>query len=321
MPPYDVAPDIWFPNLRIFFTNVPRVLFSIFGLDIYLYAVTIVIGIVAAYFMAIWWVKKSGQKVEDYTDLLLLGVPLAIVGLRVYFVIFNWSDFRGQGFFRALFNIRDGGLAIYGGIIGAALAAYIMGRRKKIPFATMADTGAPSMLLGQVIGRFGNFFNREAFGGYSDGLFAMRICAEQIGGPVTDELRENIVYAHGRHYFQVHPTFLYEAFFNLLLMITLLIYRPRKRFNGEITLLYFFGYGVIRFFVEGFRTDQMMLFNTGLPLNRVVAVMFAVGSGALIIAGHLLKREAVPPPQPEIPAPSSKKKNKNKGTHRKEKNK
>jgi len=281
------APDIFFPNLNITLRSVPRVAFSVFGLDIYMYAVTIVIGIVAAYFLGIWWVKKSGQKVSDYTDLLLLGVPMAIVGLRLYFVIFNWSNYSGQSFIRVFFGFRDGGLAIYGGIIGAALAAVIIGRAKKIPFATLADTGAPSMLLGQVIGRWGNFFNREAFGGYTDGLFAMAIRADQIGGPVTEEIRSNAVYAHGAYYFQVHPTFFYELFLNALLMVGLIIYRPRKRFNGEILLMYFFGYGVIRFFVESFRTDQMMLFNTNIPLNQVTAVLFALISGGLIVAGHI----------------------------------
>jgi len=294
MPPDNITPDIWFPNIGIYFDNIPKTLFSIFGIDIYLYAVCIVAGIVAAYFMGIWWVKKSGQKVEDYTDLLLLGVPLALIGLRVYYLVFNWDMYSGQNFFRVFFQFRDGGLAIFGGIIGSALAAAIMGMRKNIPFSVMADTAAPSFLLGQVIGRFGNFFNREAFGGYTDNFFAMRIRVDQVSGTrhITDELWENIVSVNGGEYFQVHPTFFYEAALNLILMIALLFYRPHKKFNGEIVLLYFLGYGVIRFFVEGFRTDQMMFLNTGLPLNQVVAVLFAVISAALVIAGHLRVRDS-----------------------------
>ncbi|MCL2223408.1 MAG: prolipoprotein diacylglyceryl transferase [Defluviitaleaceae bacterium] len=289
MPQNYVAPDIAFPNLGLSFNNVPRVAVSLFGLDIYMYAVSIVVGIIAAYFLGIWWVKKSGQKVDDYQDLLLFGIPMAVVGLRLYYVIFNWNRYSGQNFFRVFFGFRDGGLAIYGGIIAAALAAFIIAKRKKIPFTTITDTAAPSMLLGQVIGRFGNFFNREAFGGYTDNLFAMQIRADQVLGThhITNELRENMVYFNGVQYFQVHPTFLYEAFFNFLLMLALLIYRPRKRFGGEILLLYFFGYGIIRFFVESLRTDQMMFLNTGLPLNQLVAILFAIASAILIIAGHL----------------------------------
>jgi phosphatidylglycerol:prolipoprotein diacylglycerol transferase len=274
--------DIRFPNIGISFENVPRVLLSIFGFEIYMYAACIVVGIIAAYYLGIWWVKRSGQKVDDYSDLLMIGIPLAIIGLRVYYLAFNWQNYSGQNFFRAFLNIRDGGLAIFGGIIGSVIAALIISRRKKIPFAVIADTAAPSFLLGQVIGRFGNFFNREAFGGYTNNFFAMQIRVEDVRNLscITDEIAENIVVFNGAEYFQVHPTFLYEAFFNFILMSALLVYRPRKKFDGEIVLLYFLGYGVIRFFVESLRTDQMMFF--GLPLNQIVAVFFAVVSAAII---------------------------------------
>lgn len=284
MPPDNVAPDIWFPNLGIYFENVPQHLFSIGGVSIYMYAVCIVLGIASAYFLATFHAKRTGQKVEVYTDLLMLGVPMAFVGLRVYYVVFNWERFSGRGI-GAIVNIRDGGLAIYGGIIGALLAGVIMGIVKKVPFTTLADTCAPSLLLGQVIGRFGNFFNREAFGGYTDSLFAMRIRLDQARNAITPELRETIVTSQGVQYLQVHPTFMYEAFFNLLLMIFLIWYRPRKKFNGEIILMYLLGYGVIRFFVEALRTDQLMFFDTGLPVSQLVSVAFAGLALILIAAG------------------------------------
>ena len=293
-----MPPDISFPNLGISFRNVPTyfigndpdaslIYFSGFPINIYLYAVSIVIAITLAAFLGFWSAKVSGQKVEDYVDLLLVGVVLAFIGLRVYYVAFNWDQFRGQGFFTIFFlGIRDGGLAIYGGIIGAALAAAIMGARKNIPFSVMADTGAPSMLLGQAIGRWGNFFNREAFGGYTDGLLAMQIRYDQARY-VTQELRDTaMVYVNDVRYLQVHPTFFYESFLNFVFMLALLIYRPRKKFDGEIVLLYFLGYGIIRFIVEGMRTDQMMLGDTGLPLNQVTAVLFSVVSLVLLIMGY-----------------------------------
>ncbi|MCL2216566.1 MAG: prolipoprotein diacylglyceryl transferase, partial [Defluviitaleaceae bacterium] len=201
----------------------------------------------------------------------------------------------GQNFIRVFFDIRGGGLAIYGGIIGAALAATIIGVRKNIPFTVLADTGAPSMLLGQVIGRWGNFFNREAFGSYSDGLFAMRIRLDQAHYITTELLETAVVTAYGVDYLQVHPTFLYEAAFNFVLMVALIFYRPHKKFSGEILLLYFLGYGVIRFFVEALRTDQMIFANTGIPLNQITAVLFAVVSAGLLIAGHLRARRAESP--------------------------
>jgi phosphatidylglycerol:prolipoprotein diacylglycerol transferase len=300
------APDIYFPNLGITFNNVPRYflgsdpnfsLIYISGtpLNIYMYAVMIVTGIISAYFLAIWWVKKSGQKVNDYTDLLLLGVILAFVGLRLYYMIFNFDAFRGRNLIAAFFDLRGGGLAIYGGIIGAAVAAYIIGIRKKIKFTVLADTGAPSMLLGQIIGRWGNFFNREAFGGYTDGLFAMRLPLQDIRMHPTQLAErapevlatENISYHLGVQYIQVHPTFFYEAALNLPLMLALLIYRPYKRFDGEIVLLYFLGYGVIRFFLESLRTDQLLFFGTGLAASQLVALGFVLVSATLIILGHM----------------------------------
>ena len=291
MPPDNVAPDIWFPNLRIYFERVPQHVFTIGNFSIYWYAVFIVLGIAAAYFLAVWYAKRTRQKVDTYTDLLLLGVPMAFVGLRAYYLIFNWDAYRGQPILRAIFDIRGGGLAIYGGIIGALLAGVIMGFVKKTKFTVLADTCAPSLLLGQVIGRFGNFFNREAFGGYTNSLFAMRIRLDQARGIIPADLRETAVTAHGVQYLQVHPTFLYEAFFNLLLMIVLIIYRPHKKFDGEVILMYLLGYGIIRFFVEGLRTDQLMLFDTGLPVSQLVSIIFAVMSLILIISGRLWKRK------------------------------
>ena len=183
MPPDYIAPEFWFPNLGIYFERVPQHLISIGGFSIYLYAVSIVLGITAAYFLAVWWAKKTGQNQNDYTDLLILGVILAFIGLRLYYMAFNWDSFRGQSFIAAFLDLRRGGLAIFGGIIGAFLAGVIMSRKKKIPFSTFADTCAPSLLIGQVIGRFGNFFNAEAFGGYTDGLFALRIRLDRTRMP------------------------------------------------------------------------------------------------------------------------------------------
>ena len=291
MPPDNVAPDIWFPNLRIYFERVPQHVFSIGNFSIYWYAVFIVLGIAAAYFLAIWYAKRTRQKVDTYTDLLLLGVPMAFVGLRAYYLIFNWDAYRGQPILRAIFDIRGGGLAIYGGIIGALLAGVIMGMVKKVKITVLADTCAPSLLIGQVIGRFGNFFNREAFGGFTNNPFAMRIRLDQARGVIPPDLRETVITAHGVQYLQVHPTFLYEASFNLLLMIILLIYRPHKKFDGEVILMYLLGYGIIRFFVEGLRTDQLMLFDTGLPVSQMVSILFAVMSLLLIISGRLWKRK------------------------------
>jgi len=277
-------PDIWFPNLRIWFHNVPRHIIGIGSFQIYWYAVMIVLGITCAALLAFWYAKKTGQKVSDYMDLLILGIALAFIGLRLYYVIFNFDQFRGRPI-SAVFDIREGGLAIYGGIIGALLAGYIISRVKKIPITTITDTAGPSLALGQAIGRFGNFFNREAFGGYTDGLFAMRIRVDQAMY-TTPELLERIYTFSGVEYMQVHPTFLYEAVFNFVLVTALVIYRPHKRFDGEMIFLYMLGYGAARFFIEGLRTDQLMLFGTGLAVSQIVSVIFVIIAGVMLFRGY-----------------------------------
>jgi len=292
--PY-TPPDIWFPNLNIYFQRLPRVIFSIFGFEIYWYAVMIILGITCAALAAFWYAHKTGQKVGDYLDLLILGVVLAFIGLRVYYLIFNWDQYRGQPFFGVLFNLRGGGLAIYGGIIGALLAGIIISWRKKIPISTITDTAGPSLALGQAIGRIGNFFNREAFGGYTDNLFAMRIRADQAMY-TTPELLEQAVDFGGVMYMQVHPTFLYEAVFNLLLFTALVIYRPYKRFDGEMIFLYMLGYGVARFFIEGLRTDQLIFFGTGLAASQIVSVIFVIFAAIMLLRGYMGWSKPTPAP-------------------------
>jgi len=299
-------PDIWFPNLGIWFENVSRHVFSIGGFGIYWYAVFIVLGIICAAGIAFIYAHETGQKVSDYMDLLILGILLAFIGLRTYYLAFNWDNYRGQSFLRVFFNIRGGGLAIYGGIIGAILAGFIVSVKKKIPITTITDTAGPSLALGQAIGRFGNFFNREAFGGYTDSIFAMRIRVDQAMY-TTPELMERIYTFSGIEYIQVHPTFLYEALFNFALVTALIIYRPHKRFDGEMILLYMLGYGIARFFIEGLRTDQLIFWGTGLPASQIVSVLFAVVAGVILFFGYTGRLKKTEPK----PVPAKKGKGKN----------
>ena len=266
--------------------RVPRYVFSIGGFEIYWYAVMVVLGIIAAALLAFWYAAKTGQQVNDYMDLLMLGLVLAFIGLRSYYLIFNWQRYSGQPFLRTFFSVRDGGLAIYGGIIGALLAGAIISIRKKIPISTITDTAGPSLALGQAIGRIGNFFNREAFGGYTNNLFAMRIRVDQASY-TTPDLLERVYEFGGVRYMQVHPTFLYESVFNFLLVAALVLYRPYKKFEGEMIFLYMMGYGMARFFIEGLRTDQLMLFGTGLAVSQVMSVAFVIFAGLMLARGYL----------------------------------
>ena len=286
MPADYVAPEVWFPNLNIYFEHVPRVAFSPFGHNIYWYAILIVSGIIAAYFLATWWAGRCGQDKTIYADLLTLGLFTSFIGLRAYYLIFAWENYHGQPLLRTIFDIRGGGLAIYGGILGAIAAGIIISKVKKIPFSTLADTCIPSILLGQVIGRFGNFFNKEAFGGFTENIFAMRIRVDAAMYTTPDLLAQS-VFANGAQYIQVHPTFLYEAMFNFVLMIALIVYRPYCKFSGELLPLYMVGYGGARFFIEGLRTDQLLFFNTGFAASQIVSVIFVVIGLVWLVMGYM----------------------------------
>lgn len=249
--------------------------FEIFGITIAFYGIIIAIGMVLGALVAYSDAKKTGQKVDDYVDYTMFGILGAIIGARTYYVIFEW-DYYSQNISQ-IFNLRAGGLAIYGGIIGAFLVLLVFCKIKKLNIFQMMDTIVLGLVLGQAVGRWGNFFNREAYGGYTDGLFAMQIPVEDASVVLSDM----IVTVDGAKYVQVHPTFLYESFFCLIIFAILMITRHKKAFQGEILCRYLFGYGVLRFFIEGMRTDQLKVGN--IAVSQVLsAVMVAAALGVTI---------------------------------------
>jgi phosphatidylglycerol:prolipoprotein diacylglycerol transferase len=235
--------------------------------------------------------KRSGQNPGDYEDMALYAILFAVLGARLYFVLFNW-DYYSEDLTRIL-NIREGGLGIYGGIIAAIITVYILTRRKKLDFGLVADTAAPALIFGQCLGRWGNFFNREAFGGYTDNLLAMQLPVSAVRrNEITAELWEHAVEIEGITYIQVHPTFLYESLWNFALMIGLLIYWKHRKFNGEVFLLYLLIYGFGRFWIESLRTDQLILPILEVPVSMVVAALMMVGSATWIVLGRKKSRMA-----------------------------
>ena len=240
--------NINFPNLHIFLEDVGKSI-MIGDFAIAYYGIVIACGMIGGVLIAATIAKRSGQNPDDYYDIAIYAILFAVLGARIYFVIFNW-DYYSQDLTRIL-NIREGGLAIYGGIIASIITVYILTRIKKMNFGLVADTAGPSLVFGQCLGRWGNFFNREAFGGYTDNLFAMQLPISAVrNNEITAELWEHVVEIDGISYIQVHPTFLYESLWNLAIMIGLLIYWKHRKFNGEVFLLYVFGYGVGRFWIE-----------------------------------------------------------------------
>lgn len=184
----------------------------------------------------------------------------------------------------SIFNLREGGLAIYGGVIGAVIAVFVMAAvKKKSPFQIL-DTIALALLNGQMLGRWGNFFNREAFGEYTDCLFAMRLPVDAVRpGDITELMRENMQRIDGVSYIQVHPTFLYESLWCAGLLIILFLYRKHKKYEGELFLMYLFGYGAGRVWIERLRTDQLVLPEIGFPVSELLAGCLVIVTGIMLI--------------------------------------
>ncbi len=284
------APDIIFVHLGITIEHLVNSV-SIFGFRIAFYGIIIAIGMVCGIAVALSDARRTGQDPNFYMDLALYGIIVGIIGARAYYVIFQWDMYKNDPI--QIFNLRAGGLAIYGGIIAVTIFTVIFCRIKHRKFFTVADTAVLGLVTGQIIGRWGNFFNCEAFGNYTDNLFAMRIKKSLVN---PNMLNANVL-AHqivedGVEYIQVHPTFLYESAWNLCLLLFMLWYRKRKTFDGEITCIYFFGYGLGRFFIESLRTDQLLLFGTDLPVSQLVSLAIMVISGGFLIYNHRkLRRE------------------------------
>ena len=210
----------------------------------------------------------------------IFGIISAIIGARLYYVIFEW-DYYSQHLLE-IFNTRRGGLAIYGGIIGAVICVIIFSKVRKLSAWQLCDTACLGLITGQIIGRWANFVNMEAFGGYTDNLLAMQLNVNEAYY-TTPDLLERAVTVDGIQYIQVHPTFLYESLWNLGVLIVLLLYRNHKKFTGEVFLMYIAGYGLGRFWIEGLRTDQLLIPGIGFPVSQLLSAVLVIAAAGLII--------------------------------------
>jgi len=273
-------PDIWFPHLGIEIEKLSRVAFSIMGKDVYWYGIFIGLGVIFGVVFAMLEAKRTKQNPDMYVDFVIYALIFAIIGARLYYVAFSWDYYSANPM--KIFALREGGLAIYGGIIGAVLTAIVYCKKKKVDFWLLADTACPSIAFGQMMGRWGNFFNREAFGGFTDGFFAMRLRLDQVrAGDVSQQVLDNLMNFGGVDYIQVHPTFLYESLWNLCLFLLLVLYRPKKKFGGQIMGLYFLGYALGRVWIVGLRTDQLLI--GGFPVSQLLSAGIIVAAVAFLI--------------------------------------
>ena len=270
-----------FPNIGIHLKSVGDHI-TIFGFDIAFYGMIIGLGILTGLLIAAAEAKRSGQNPEDYFDLAIYAVIFSIIGARLYYVAFSWDMYKDD--LLSILNIRQAGLAIYGGVIAAVITVFVFARVKKMSATLILDTAGLGLVAGQMIGRWGNFFNREAFGEYTNSFLAMRLPVDAVrGSDITELMRKNMETVKGVSYIQVHPTFLYESLWCLMVLIIMLIYRKHKKFNGEVFLVYLLGYGLGRFRIEGLRTDQLLIPKIGIPVSQILAGVLVVVSLALII--------------------------------------
>lgn len=285
--------DIQFPNLHINIENLP-ISFDLFGADIAFYGCIIAFGMLAGIAIACYMAKITGQDYNQYIDFAIYAILFSVIGARLYYVAFSW-DYYGKHP-AEIIKIWHGGLAIYGGVIAAVITCLVYTRIKRISFKKVADTGVYGLILGQIIGRWGNFFNREAFGGVTSDSnpLAMKIFFGehyQIS-QVPDVVREGMETWKGKSlaeigYIQVQPTFLYESLWNLILLILMIVFRKKKKFDGEIILWYLIGYGIGRAIIEGMRTDQLIMPVIGWPVSQVLSIVVAAASLVWVITKRM----------------------------------
>ena len=276
--------DVSFPHLGIYINHLVNHI-DIFGFRIAFYGIIIALGMLAGINLACADAKRRGQNPEVYLDFAMYAIIFSIIGARTYYVIFEWDMYKND--LLQIFNLRGGGLAIYGGVIAAVITLIVFTKVKKQSFFSMADSGVLGLILGQIIGRWGNFFNAEAFGGYTDSLFALRYRLDIVGtGMLNNDVLSHVMETDGVKYIQVHPTFLYESCWNLALLIFMLWYRKRKKFDGEVFFIYLGGYGLGRMIIEGLRTDSLLLPHTNIAVSQLLAGICFVVSIICIIIGR-----------------------------------
>ena len=262
-----------FPNLGINL-NINNVAFTIGSKDIYWYGIIIAIGFAVAIAVAIVLAKKYGVSSETIYDIVIFGTPSAIVCARLYYVIFEWESYAQNPI--DIFKIWNGGIAIYGAIIGAVVSSLIYCKVKKCNTPLVFDIGAVGLVIGQIFGRWGNFFNQEAFGRNTESIFAMtgNVIKERLSQMAQEGLNVTAD-------LPVHPTFLYESLWNVVVLSVLLFMFKRRKFDGQNFLTYISLYGLGRFFIEGLRTDSLYLGN--FRISQIVAfITFLIGALSII---------------------------------------
>lgn len=273
--------SINFPNLGIELESVNQGI-SFLGINISYYGILMALAILVGMGVILLEARYTGQHPEDYLDMAMITIPAAIIGARIYYVIFSWDIYKDS--ILQVFAVWKGGLAMYGGLIAGFFVICIFANTRSMWTPEVLDTVSLGLLAGQAIASWGSYFNRESFGEYTNALFAMQLPIDSVRiADVTDRMRNHLVELDGVRYIQVHPLFLYQFIWCLVLLILLIIYRYNKEFDGEIFCLYMAGYSAGRIWMEGLRTDALTLPGLGWPVSRIVAIICLIISVAVIV--------------------------------------
>ncbi len=283
--------SIQFPNLGINLDYVGKSI-HIFGFEITFFGLIVALGMLLGLGFVMLEAKRCGEDRDRYLGMFIVSLITGVIGARLYYVAFSWNTYEenvGQ-----IFNIRNGGLAFYGGLLGGVIGAAIFCAIRKTSFARMADTASMGIVIGQIIGRWGDFFNRESFGEYTNNIFAMQLPLSAVRSrEVTVTMRENLETIGGVSYIQAHPVFLYESMWCLLLLLLMLVWKRKKRFHGEVFLRYLAGYGLGRFFFEYLRTDKLLIPGTTVGISQVVsAALFLICTVVAMVESSMAKKRA-----------------------------
>lgn len=283
-----------FPNLGFLFEYEDRT-FSVLGFDITIYGILMAVSLLVSMVVILLcarWQKMNLNLCLGASIVALLG---GVIGARLFYIVFSWSQFSGKSW-RILCDIRSGGMSVYGAILGGAFAAALFCRGSKTSFWKMADIVCMGLLSGQIIGVWGNFFNREAFGEYTDSLFAMGLPLDSVqSSAVTKLMKQHLIIFRDMDYIQVHPLFFYESIWCLLLLLILLLYTWKKKFEGEIFLRYLAGYGLGKCVIEWLRTDKLYIPKTKISVSLLVSAALFLICGIVVTVRRILskKREKI----------------------------
>lgn len=281
--------SIRFPRLNLVLDHVPRS-FEIFGAEITIYGVLIAVGMLLGIFFVVLEARRNHEDPDAYLDLAIITLIAGVAGARLLYAAFSWSLYKNDPV--QLLNIRSGGLMFYGGLLGGTLGGALYCRLRRRSFWQMADLACMGLLIGQIIGKWGSFFNRESFGEYADNILSMQLPLTAVrAGEVTTAMRENLQTVDGVSCILVQPLFLYESLWCLLVLLMLMMQLRKKVFQGEIFLRYLAGYGLGRAVIQWFRTDKVLIPGTGVDVSLVISVVLFVLCTIVVTVKRVMSRK------------------------------